>query len=192
MIAFYQPLLNCFIDTESCSFTAQRVAMLASSRMIIYCCNISTAKNIKIINKKDIQLHEWTFQKAKKFQFCDPLNYYFRIDEIHTVDELIKINLDEKSYSLVLKTKKLLNSLVYWTKFLNKIRMNDGAIFIKNKINNVLLDSVYEDILDSFVKECENILYLENDILLINKKIFQLLNKHKEFKKIYQAHGNSI
>lgn len=206
MIAFYQPLLDCFVSTEEVPATARRVALLASSRLILYCCDIGTAKNSQwITNDKTesykltftginkFQLCDLTFTGAKKFQFCDPLYYDFAIGDTHLVDEIVR---KEKSnsnyYSLASKIKKLLDRLIYWTKFLNEIRRSEGGNFIHNNSLDTSLHSEYEDLCNLFVISCERVLYLENEITTIDKKLFQLLNEHSEYKKLYRQYGNNM
>ena len=209
MIAFYQPLLDCFISTEDVPATARRVALLASSRLILYCCDIGTAKNSQWITNDKIESYELTFTGAKKiqfvesyeltftgakkFQFCDPLYYDFAIGDTHLVDEIVRKEKSNSNYHfLASKIKKLLDRLIHWTKFLNEIRRSEGGNFIHNNSLDTSLHSEYGDLCNLFVISCERVLYLENEITTIDKKFFQLLNEYPEYKKLYRQYGNNM
>jgi len=188
-IGFYQPLLNCFITTTKNILTANKIPFLFSSRMTIVCCDILSAKNIDIIGSST-DWSGWTFNAAEQFQFADPLyEKKLQLSQIFNTDELIKANLNDKSMTLLQETRKLLDCIIKWTDFFNLLETNQGALFIKDHFEIV---SIYDDELQKCVKECEKILYLENEITKIHNKIFKLLKDNKKILRIYEEYRNSL
>lgn len=193
MIAFYQNLTDCFITAEKSQKVARRAALLMSGRAMIFCCQTQTAKNAELIGE-ETQWHEWSYLGARKLQFYDALAAQMpgiEINAIHDIDVFERAQLDDKRKMLALKLKKMLDCLIYWTKFLDIVRPSDASAFIKNNFNTTF-ESMQEDAAYGFVNECEKILYLEPSVAEIQKKIYKLLHEQKTYTSIYKEYANSV